>query len=68
MASLFTSAFDEPLAVNRGSADAASWQALQISIGRGGHISLSLNEAQQLVIDLQRELAAVEAAARAVVP
>lgn len=64
MASLFTSAFDEPLAVSRGTAEAASWQALRISIGRGGHISLSLTEAQQLVTDLQRELAAVETVAR----
>jgi hypothetical protein len=64
MASIFNHAFDEPITASRGTADAAPWQALQINVGRSGSISLSYEEDQRLVVDLQRELAAVEAAAR----
>ncbi|HXS04846.1 MAG TPA: hypothetical protein VN731_10245 [Rhodanobacter sp.] len=51
MASIFTSTFDKPIRVRRGSADAQPWQAIRIESGDAA-ISLSREESVQLEADL----------------
>jgi len=58
MASIFTSTFDTPIRVRRGSVHAESWQAIRIESGDAA-ISLSREEAAQLAAEL---LSAAEAA------